>query len=144
MTEEGKNVQIVRDMFAAFDRGDLKSLLNFVADKVEWRAPVTNDISGPIVWAKPRRTKPEVESFFKEYLENIKPIEMKPLRVTAKDDRVIVEGTERSRVISTGSEYHVSWVMLFTLKNGLVTLFDNYLDTSDVLKALGMTLRKAA
>jgi hypothetical protein len=144
MNEEGKNIQLIQDMFAAFDRGDLKTLMNNVADAVEWRSPVTNAVTGPITWSKPRRSKREVEAFFRDYLEKIKPLVFKPLRFTAKDDRVIVEGTEHSTVISSGGEYLINWVMLITVKNGKVTEFLNYYDTADIVRAMEAQVHRAA
>lgn len=144
MTEQEKNIQIVKDMFSAYDKGDLKTLINSVADdKVDWKCPVTNDIS-TISWAKPRHNRQEVESFFNEFRENVEHIEMKPLRFTAQDDCVVVEGKEHSRIRSTGNEYSVDWVMVFVLKNGKVTELYEYLDTAEVTRALQQEVRKAA
>ncbi len=143
MTEQEKNIKILKDMFDAYGKGDLKTIINGVDDKVDWKCPVTNDVSG-IIWAKPRHNRHEVESFFKELLDHIAPIEMKPLRFTAQDDRVIVEGIEHSKIKSTGSEYKVEWVMVFVLKKGKVTHLYEYVDTADVTRALRGEARKAA
>jgi ketosteroid isomerase-like protein len=144
MTEQEKNIKIVQNMFSAYDKGDIKTIINNVADdKVDWKCPVASDISS-ISWAKPRHNRQEVESFFKELQENIEPIELKPLRFTAQDDRVIVEGIEHSKIRSTGNEYKVDWVMVCVLKNGKVTLLYDYLDTADVIRASQREIRKAA
>jgi hypothetical protein len=144
MTDQEKNTKIVKDMFDAFGRHDLKSVIDSVAATVDWKCPVTNDLSGPITWAKPRHSRQEVEKFFKELLRNITPIEMKPIRFTAQDDRVIVEGADHSKAASTGIEYLVNWVMVFTLKSGKVTLMHDYFDTVEIARALEGKVSKAA
>jgi hypothetical protein len=144
MTEQEKNIEIVKDMFSAYGRKDLKALVAHVAeDKVDWKCPVTGDISG-MDFAKPRHNRHEVESFFKEFLDAIEPIEEKPVRFTAQDDRVIVEGIEHSKVRSTGVEYKAAFVMVIELKEGKVTQFHYYLDTEDIRRALRGEVSKAA
>lgn len=144
MTEQEKNIKIVKDMFEAFGRGDLRSVISSLADAVEWRCPVTNDSSGPVTWGKTRRNRAEVESFFKEVLRDITPIEMKPLRFTAQDDRVVVEGADHSKATATGIEYLVNWVAVFTLRDGRVTVMHDYFDTAEIGRALEGKLSKAA
>lgn len=144
MTEQGKNMEIVKAMFAAYDRRDVKTILDSLTeDKVDWKCPVTSDISG-MDFAKPRHNRSEVENFFREFLDAVEPIETKPVRFTAQDDRVIVEGTEHSKVRSTGMEYKAGFVMVIGLRNGKVTEFHYYLDTVDVRRALRGEVSKAA
>lgn len=144
MTEQKKNIKIVKEMFDAYERRDIKALINSLADTVDWRCPVTNDFSGPLTWGKPRHNRKEVEDFFKEVLRDITPIEMKPIRFTAQDDRVIVEGADLGKTTVTGIEYLVNWVMVLTLKNGKVTLLHDYFDTVEIARALEGRMSKAA
>lgn len=144
MTEQEKNIKIVKEMFEAFDRRDLGSLVQRLADSVEWRCPVTNAASGPVTWGRTRHTPREVEAFFREMLRDVTPLEMKPLRFTAQDDRVIVEGADHSKATATGIEYLVNWVMVFTLRNGKVTIMHDYFDTAEIARALEGRVSKAA
>ena len=143
MLEERKNIKIVKDMFAAFEKGDLKSLIDNLSDNVEWRSPVMAVPSGPIFWSKPRHNRQEVEFFFKELLDNTSP-RINPVQFTAQDNRVIVEGTDRGSAKATGASYMVDWVMVMTLKKGKVTRCDHYFDTTDIVKAMNIEIRKAA
>ncbi len=143
MTEQEKNVQIIKAMFSAYDRGDIKTVIDHLADHVDWKCPVANDFS-VISWANPRHSPLEVHRFFNEFLEKVEPLSMRPMRFTAQDDRVIVEGTERSRIRSTGGEYSVDWVMVFVMENGKCTQVSDYLDTSAVIRAIQREVRKAA
>jgi ketosteroid isomerase-like protein len=144
MTEQEKNIQIVKDMFSAYNKGDIKTIVDHVAgDKLEWKCPVTNDFTG-LDFAKPRHTRQEVESFFREYLGVIDPIEAKTLRFMAQDDRVIVELIERGRIKATGKEYSTPAVMVIGLKNEKVTMLHYYLDTTEVRRELEAKVSKAA
>jgi ketosteroid isomerase-like protein len=144
MTEQEKNIQLVNDVFAALNRGDINYILDIAADNIDWQSPVTGTIAEPISWAKPRRGKAELESFFKELFEKITLVEIKPLTFTAQDDRVFVEGTTKNIVKSNKQEYFVTWVMAITVRNGKCLRLRQYYDTADVLKAFPLEMRKAA
>ena len=135
MTELEKNIQIVKDMHAAFTKRDLPAVLGFLSDDIDWQSPVSRTISKEITWSKPRRGRKEVEAFFKDLFGAIKPDRLDLLTFTAQDDRVIVEGTSYGSVISTGCSYHNDWVMLFTLREGKVIKFRQYYDSADVAAA---------
>jgi ketosteroid isomerase-like protein len=144
MTEQGKNIQLVNDFFAALNRGDMQYILDIAADNIDWQSPVTGTIAEPISWAKPRQGKAELESFFKELFDKITLVEIKPLTFTAQDDRVFVEGTTKNIVKSNKQEYLVAWVMAITVRNGKCLRLRQYYDTADVLKAFPLEMRKAA
>jgi ketosteroid isomerase-like protein len=144
MMEQEKNIQLVNDFFAALNRGDMQYILDIAADNIDWQSPVTGTIAEPISWAKPRRGKAELESFFKELFDKITLVEIKPLTFTAQDDRVFVEGTTKNIVKSNKQEYFVTWVMAITVRNGKCLRLRQYYDTADVLKAFPLEMRKAA
>ena len=47
---ELENVQIIKEHFAAFGRGDVQSALNIVAENVDWQSPVTRTQPEEITW----------------------------------------------------------------------------------------------
>ena len=144
MTEQEKNIQMVKDVFAALNRGDMKYILDRAADDIEWQSPVTGTIAEPISWAKPRRGKAELSAFFEELFDKITLVEMKPLTFTAQDDRVLVEGTTKGIVKSNKQEYSSTWMMAITIRNGKCLRMKHFYDTADVLKAFPLAMRKAA
>ena len=52
MTEH-ENIQLIKEHFAAFGRGDIQSALSIVAKNVDWQSPVTQTQSEEITWAVP-------------------------------------------------------------------------------------------
>jgi len=144
MTEQEKNIQMVKDVFAAMNRGDMNYILDRAADDIEWQSPVTGATAEPISWAKPRRGKAEISAFFKELFDKITLVEMKPLTFTAQDDRVFVEGTTKGIVKSNKQEYSSTWMMAITIRNGKCLRMKHFYDTADILKAFPLAMRKAA
>ncbi len=130
------NVHVVQQMFAALGNGNLAAALNAYAEDVDFRSPVTRIESADISWAKPRHSREEVATFFKELSEIISIDRMEPLEITAEGDRVIVEGKNRFTVVSTGRNLEHDWVMVFKLREGKIVRNWHYYDTGDVLVAI--------
>lgn len=132
---EQENVQIVKQMFEAFGKGDILAVLNVLAEDVDWQSPARRTEPGEISWAKPRHSREEVTEFFKELAEKVQTEPMEVLEYTAQGDRVIAEGKNRGTVKSTGRTYEHEWVMVFTLSNSKIVRYRHYYDTADVLMA---------
>ncbi|RLI72059.1 ketosteroid isomerase [Archaeoglobales archaeon] len=132
---EQENVQLIKQMFAAFGRGDIPAILDIIAENVDWQSPVTRNPSIHISWAKPRYTREEVATYFKELSDKVKPEHLEILEFIAKGDRVVVEGRNRGIVRSTGHTYEHDWVMIFTLRGGKIVRFRHYYDTADLVVA---------
>jgi len=132
---EQENLQVVQQMFAAFGQRDLPGVLDTLANDVDWQSPVTRTRPQEVSWAEPRHSHEEVATFFKDLFEKVQPERMETSEFTAQGDRVIVEGTNRGTVRSTGRTYEHDWVMVFTLRNGKIVRLRHYYDTSDVIVA---------
>ena len=100
---EQENVQTVKQTFSALKEGDLQALLNKLADNVDWQSPVTRTRLREISWSKPRHSREEVASYFKELLEKVQPEAVEALEFTAQDDRVVVEGKKSGHCEIYGS-----------------------------------------
>jgi len=133
--EEHNNIQIINEHFAAFGRGDLQSALNMVADKVYWQSPVTRNRPAEITWAVPRHSREEVEQFFQELSEKVQPEKFEIIGFIAQGDKVVVEGSNKGKIKSTGKSYEHDWIMVFTLRDGKIISHRHYYDTADVVIA---------
>ncbi len=136
MNELELNIQSVKDLFRAAKRGNLHYVLDHVADNIDWRSPVINSMSVPIVWTKTRHGKAGVNAFFQELYKEVTPIELEPLTFAARDDRVLVAGTMRGMANKTGLEYHTNWLMAFTMRNGKCVRLLHYFDMPGDFAAL--------
>ncbi len=130
-----ENVQLVKQMFDAFGRGDIKAALETFAEDVDFQSPVTRNAPAEISWAKPRHNRAEVGQFFKELFEKVAPEKLELTAFTAEGDRVVVEGWNRGTVRSSGRRYEHDWVMVFTVVGGKIVRYRHYYDTADIMVA---------
>jgi len=132
---EHENVQIIKGHFAAFGRGDLQSALSIVAENVDWQSPVTRTQAEEITWAAPRHNREEVMQFFQDLTDKVQPEKFEIMGFTAQGDTVVVEGSNKGVIKSTGRSYEHDWVMVFTLRDGRIVRHRHYYDTADVATA---------
>jgi uncharacterized protein len=119
-----ENVQLVKDGFAAFARGDIQGLLALFAEDIEWVIP-----GAGLPLAGTYRGHAGVASFFQKLNDDSEILAFEPREFVAEGDRVLVVGWERARVKATNRMYQSDWVMAFTVQNGKVTKFHEYGDT---------------
>ena len=130
MSEE-QNRQVVQNLFEAFGRGDIPALLGTLSADVDWQ------IFGPdsVPYFGPHRGHDGVTDFFVKVGSNVEFEFLVPREFIAQGDKVVVLGDERGRVKSTRREFENQWAMVFTLKEGKITRFRSYEDTSAVAGA---------
>jgi uncharacterized protein len=129
---EAENQKIIEQIYEAFGRGDLPSILDALTDDVSWQHPRPMDIP----WGGQRRGREEVVQFFAAIGENLQVEQFKPQKTIVQGETVIVLGHERMRVKSTSRVYETDWVHVWTLREGKVAGFREYTDTATVVEAL--------
>ena len=123
---EQQNLDIIKRGYEAFGHGDMETLLGSFDDQVEWITP-----GPPELTTSGRRTgRQQVAEFFTTLNDLFEVQRFEPKEFIAQGDRVIVLGEETSRVRATGKSLDGEWVHSFTLKNGKVVRFQEYLDTA--------------
>lgn len=130
-----KNIKIVKEVFEAFSRGDISTIISLVDEKVDWQAPATRTVVKEIPWSKPRHSSAEVSEFFSEIMNKLKIDDMFYSTVVAEGDTVLVEGTARGSAIATGCFFRSDWMMSFTLRDGKIVRLRHYYDTAEVVAA---------
>lgn len=129
------NVRMINELFEAFSRGDVKTLLAALTDDVDWQGPVS-DHADSLPWAGRRRGREQVADYFRQFAATSDWHPMDDLTFTAADDRVVVEGLNRNTARATGRLYEHRWVMLFTIRDGQIARFRHYYDPADITHAL--------
>jgi uncharacterized protein len=129
---EQQNVDIVRRGYEAFGRGDLDTMLKLFDENIEWISP------GPaeLPTAGTRRGRQQVAEFFNSVSEVFEIQRFEPKAFIAEGDRVIVLGDDTSRIKATGKVLDSEWAHAFTLRDGLVVAFHEYIDTAAVVAEL--------
>jgi hypothetical protein len=126
-----KNVQTVKDFFAAIGRGDREDLLALVAEDIEWIIPGED---WPL--AGTRRGHAGLANL----LETASKMETstEPREYVAQGDRVLVVGVATGKIKATNKPFKDDWVFAITVRNGKVTKIREYIDTQALARASQM------
>ena len=127
-----KNVQTVKDFFAAIGRGDKEALLALVAEDIEWIIPgedwpLAGTHRGHAVVADLFQKASEMEISYSE-----------PPEFVAQGDRVLVVGFARGRIKATNRTFEDDWVFAITVRDGKVAHIQEYVDTQALARASQM------
>ena len=133
-----ENVQIVKDGYAAFGRGDVQGLLALFAEDIEWIIPGEG-----FPLAGTYRGLEGVAGFFQKVSEMFEISFLEPREFVAQGDRVLVVGFERGRVKAANRTFEGHWVAAFTVRNGKVTNVREYNDTLALARAFEMAASAA-
>lgn len=98
---EAVNLETIQSVYAAFGRGDIPALLALIDATVEWNNPGPREVP----WAGSFRGHDGVGTFFSAIGASIDFEAFEPQAFFAQGDRVVVLGTERARVKSTGKTF---------------------------------------
>lgn len=128
---EQKNIEVVKRGYDAFGSGDIPALLELFAEDIKWRAP---RIEGA-PYAGSYDGREVVGDFFSKLGESEDFSNFEPREFIAQDDKVVVLGSMTAMVKDTGREYTSEWVHIFTMHDGKVAGFLEFLDTAAASKA---------
>ena len=126
---EQQNLEIVRAVYAAFDRGDVEGILARLDPDVSWRTPGAPDLpTGGL-----RQGIPAVREFFPLLLNTFDFAEFQPRDFLAASDKVVVLGTSREGPKGSGRLVDFRWVHVFTFRNGRIVAFEEPADVSELV-----------
>ena len=127
-----KNVQTVKDFFAAIGRGDREALLALVAEDIEWIIPGED---WPL--AGTRRGHAGLADLL-ETASKTMETSTEPREYVAQGDRVLVVGVATGKIKATNKPFKDDWVFAITVRNGKVTKIREYIDTQALARASQM------
>ena len=127
-----KNIQTVKDFFAAIGRGDREGLLALVAEDIEWIIPGED---WPL--AGTHRGHAGVQDLLRKASEEIET-STEPREYVAQGDRVLVVGFATGKIKATSKTFKDDWVFDITVQNGKLTKIREYVDTQALARAAEM------
>jgi uncharacterized protein len=129
--ENPSPLDVVRSVYANFAAGDISTVLKMLADNVDWK------IIGPegYPFFGHFRGREGFQSFLSDLGEATEISRFEPSKFLATDSHVIVTGSETGCVRRTGKSYDVAWCHIFTIEDGQVVAFEEYLDTAPIVIA---------
>lgn len=129
-----KNVNLVRNMYASFEKGDVASVLAAMDPQIEWNEAENfpyadgNPYIGPdaVVQGVFARLGGEWD-YWNLVIEEI----------LDAGESVVALGRYQARNKETGSEIDAQFAHVWRFKDGRATAFQQYADTAQVQKAVG-------
>jgi ketosteroid isomerase-like protein len=125
MTKPAQPLEVVQAAYAAFGRGDVPAVLEFVADEVNWKFCGPKGLPFTGTWRK----KSDVAKWFASIPEADDIQAFEPREFIVGGDNVTVLGWERTRAVPTGKVFESDWVHIFTVRDGRVVRFWGIYDT---------------
>jgi ketosteroid isomerase-like protein len=119
-------MQVVKDAYAAFGRGDIDALLALIPADIDWR------VVGPasLPYATQCRTRADVQQYFDDLFSAEEITRLEPREFIDAGEHIIVLGFVASTIKATGRSFESEWVHIFTVKDGLVTRWLEFFDTA--------------
>jgi uncharacterized protein len=127
-----KNVQTVKDFFAAIGRGDREALLALVAEDIEWIIPGED---WPL--AGTHRGHAGLADLLQTASKSIET-STEPREFVAQGDRVLVVGFAKGKIKATNKTFEDHFVFAITVRGGKLTNIREYIDTQALARAAHM------
>ena len=117
---------LVKQAYEAFGRGDIGSILEMIADDVDWRVVGPASLPFPIEC----KTRQEVADYFKKLSEADDITLFEPREFIEAGDQIVALGRVKATVRATGASFESEWIHVMTIKNGLLTRWVEFFDTA--------------
>jgi ketosteroid isomerase-like protein len=128
---EQANIELVKQGYDAFAKGDIQRLLGLFAQDIEWELP---EVEG-IPFTGKRRGLDQVADFFRIMAECQEVREFSPDRFIAQGDQVVVLGHATFTVRDTGMDYSDEWCHVFSIAGDKLASFKEFADTYHAAQA---------
>ena len=133
-----KNIQTVKDFFAAIGRGDRGALLALVAEDIEWIIPGED---WPL--AGTRHGYDGLADLLETASRSIET-STEPREFVAQGDRVLVVGFAKGKIKATNKTFEDNWIFAITVRDGRLANIREYVDTQALARASQMDASRPA
>ncbi|HZP75251.1 MAG TPA: nuclear transport factor 2 family protein [Pseudolabrys sp.] len=126
------NIVLAQSLYAAFGRGEINYIIDALAADVHWEC-VGRQVDFPTFG--PRQGRSAVAEFFSLVGSELSFYDFSPNEFFAAGDKVFCLGHYAMTVNRTGRRMESDWIHVFTLADGKVTDFREFLDTARAVEA---------
>lgn len=119
------NVEIVEQLYDAFNQGDLETVMAGFADDITWTEPEGSPLGGGTYHGRDA----VMQNAFAPLDELYETFEASVDRFIDGGDTIVAEGTQRG-TMSDGTVHEIPAAHIMDLKNGKVQQFTSYEDTA--------------
>jgi ketosteroid isomerase-like protein len=130
---EQQNIGLVRQAYAAYGRGDVDEVLACMATQIEWEIATVPSLD----FTGKRHGSDQVAEYFRLAEEQRTVREFTPKEFIAQGDKVIVLGHGAWTTRGTGRDFESDWVHVFTVTNGRIAAFREFMDSHVAVEAFG-------
>jgi ketosteroid isomerase-like protein len=124
-----KNIQTVKNFFAALGSGNSEALLALVAEDIEWIIPGED---WPL--AGTYRGHAGLAQLLAKASGSIET-STEPREFVAQGDRVLVVGFASGRIKATNKMFEDDWIFAITVRDGKLSSIREYVDTQALARA---------
>jgi len=128
-----KNVEIVQNLYSAFAKGDVPAVLEKFHPKIEWNEAENFPYADGNPYIGPQAVLEGVFARLGGEWEYWNLTEQ--IYYEANSGEIIVTGRYKAKNKMTAKEINVQFVHMWTLEDGMVTKFQQYADTYQVVEA---------
>ena len=131
-------VKIVADVYEAFGRGDIPAVLGAMDAEIHWHEAEGN----PYMPSGEAFVGPNaiLEELFMKLVEDWDGFAVHPQTFHDAGEVVVVEGRYSGTHNRTGKELDAQVCHVFTLKNGKIAKFQQYVNTAQLQEVMGATV----
>lgn len=126
ITEEARNIEATKAIYAAVPAGDLNTVLRHLDPDVR----ITYYGTEAIPYAGDYHGITEAMTFFTRVGQTIEIVEMEPWKFIAAGDDLAVWGRQRFRRIDTGYEWQSEFAHIITLRRGRWLHFRDFMNSA--------------
>jgi uncharacterized protein len=124
-----ESLAVVKGVYEAFNRGDIRAMVEMMTEDVDWTFP---GIRVPSPYAGQFKGRVAVGKFFESLAANEDLQAFEVREFIAEGDSVVALGYYRSRIKATGRTLEGEWAQVFRMRNGKVVSSRYYVDTAAV------------
>lgn len=119
-----RNLETIQAIYASFGRGDVQAILDTLSDDVRW---VTH-LDPAVPWSGDYSGKSNVPRFFDAIFASVDVLAFEPQEWIVDGGNVVSIGAFGCRVKATGKEARTRWIFLWSVKDGVVTSYEQFHD----------------
>lgn len=119
-----KPVEIVREIYAAFGRGDVGTILAQLAEDVKWHTRM----EAVVPWSGDFSGKARVSKFFDAIFQSVDVEGFDPGEFVCEGDTVVSFGEFACKVKATGKRARTRWAFVWKVRDGKVASYEQFHD----------------
>jgi ketosteroid isomerase-like protein len=127
------NSEIVSGLYDSFANGDVPAVLGAFADDIEW-----NEAEGSMYGGKYIGPNAVLENILMKFATEWEGFTVAPHKFIADGDTVVGLGTYSGKFLGTGKSVSVPFAHVWTMTDGKVARFDQFVDTVVMARSLGL------